>query len=135
MFVATLHDPGIAVVKELFWGLPKGEKLGLIAHWGLKQNALGGETYFIDGHRSTGLITRWLPIVEITQCGRTNPLDRATLDLQILREVPGAEGVHLVGQVTGERHKPRPGVKVVINGPARFFVTAPPTRTESTTYG
>ena len=117
VFVAALHDPGIAAVKERFWGLPGGARRVLIAHWGIGHNELDGKTYLIDGRRANGLVTRLFPIVDVSHCSRSAPIDRAALDLRILREGPNQNGVHIVGQVVDKNNKPRPGTQIVITGP------------------
>lgn len=112
VFIAKLRDPGLAVVREHFWGLPSwNSRFVLIAHWGIGHNPLDGSTYFIDGHRSTGLLTRFLPIVEIAHCGRSRLVDHAALDVRMLRDGPSQKAVRVVGQVTGAHYKPRPGVE------------------------
>jgi hypothetical protein len=124
VFVAKLRDPGLAVVREHFWGLPSwNSRFVLIAHWGIGHNVLDGSTYFIDGHRSTGLLTRFLPIVEIQRCGRFRPIDQAALDIRMLRDGPSQKAVRVVGQVTGAHYKPRVGVRVAITGPAGTILT------------
>ena len=118
VFTATFRDPGIAVVKERFWGLPVGgDRAVLVAHWGIGHNELNGRTYFIDGRRATGPITRFLPIIDISHCSRSSPLDQAALDVRILREGPSQKGVRIVGLVRGKDNQPRLGAKVVVAGP------------------
>jgi hypothetical protein len=118
VFVARMRDPGIAIVKESFWGMPVGgSKFLLIANWGIGHNELNGRTYFIDGRRAIGLLTRYLPIIDISHCSRTNPVDRAGLDLLILRKGPPQKGVRIVGQINNKFNMPQPGAKVVITGP------------------
>jgi hypothetical protein len=123
VFVATLHNPGFADVTEHFWGLAENTKFVVIAGWGWGHNPISGNTYFVDGHRSSGLITRFLPIVEVSHCGRSNPLDRAKLDLRILRTGSSQKGVRIVGQVNGMHNTPRPDLRILVNGPVQKIET------------
>jgi len=124
VFVATMHDPGIAVIKERFLGLPfGGTHFVLIAHWGIGHNELDGRTYFIDGRRERGLLTRFLPIIDVSNCGRSSPLDLAALDLRILRGSVPQNGVRIVGQVSDFHNKPQASAKVVVTGPMGSTIT------------
>jgi hypothetical protein len=90
-------DWAIGVVQERFWGAP--------SHWPhlvLMTNFIywKGETYFIDGSRENGLITRILPIVEARiSCSRSRPAQDAIVDLRVLRQAPPAGGARLIGYV------------------------------------
>jgi len=90
-------DWAIGVVQERFWGVP--------SHWPhlvLMTNFIywKGETYFIDGSRENGLITRMLPIVGARiSCSRSRPAQDAIVDLRMLRETPPAGGARLIGYV------------------------------------
>jgi hypothetical protein len=100
----TLHDElrdhplgewAIGVVQEKFWGLPSWEPRYVLLtdyiYW-------KGETYFIDGRRSNGLLTRALPIVSGgIGCSRTRPAQEAIVDLRLLHEAPPAGGTRLIG--------------------------------------
>ena len=88
----------------------------LIAHWGIGHNDLSGRTYFIDGRRANSLIGH-VPIVNISYCSRSAPVDRAALDLRMLREGYSLTGVRIVGQVDDKLGRPKPDVKIVITGP------------------
>lgn len=97
-----LYDPragdwAIGVVQEKFWGLPSWE-----ARYVLLTNYVywKGETYFIDGRRSGGLLTRALPIVSAgVGCSRTRPVQEAVVDLRLLHEAPPASGTRVIGYV------------------------------------
>lgn len=94
-------DWAIGVVKDRFWGLLWwNSHLVLLTHSIFWQ----GETYFIDGRRPEGLLTRFLPIVEAGPCARTRPIVDATVDLRALHESPPAAGVRIIGFV----RKPEP---------------------------
>ena len=117
-FVATIPWIPFAIVHEHFWGLPFwSTRFALIARAGIGGKLRGGNTYFIDGHRPTGLVTRFLPMVEIRFCGRSRPVSAAGLDVRILREGRSIKGVRVIGQVLGDYHKPAMGVNVRIIGP------------------
>ena len=119
-------DWAIGVVQERFWGVP--------SHWPhlvLMTNFIywEGETYFIDGSRGNGFLTRMLPIVGAgINCSRSRPAQYAVVDLRVLREAPPASGTRLIGYVE------RPEVFTGIFGPptepnfvagARIDVTGP----------
>jgi hypothetical protein len=102
-------DWAIGVVQERFWGMS--------SHWPhlvLMTNFIywKGETYFIDGSRENGLITRILPIVGARiSCSRSRPAQDAMVDLRVLREAPPADGARLIGHVR------RPEVFTGVFGP------------------
>lgn len=107
----------IGNVKEHFWGLPFWSRNLVLLTLPLRD----GEIYFVDGSRAAGLLTRFLPIVEINACGRTTALRNAGVDIRVLRDGP-RPGVRIIGTVT-HRHKPAnndyraAGVEVLISGP------------------
>lgn len=94
-------DWAIGVVQDRFWGLPWWN-----SHWVLLTHAIfwQGETYFIDGRRPEGLLTRFLPIVEAGPCARSRPIVDATVDLRALHESLPASGARIIGFV----RKPEP---------------------------
>jgi hypothetical protein len=118
-------DWAIGVVRERFWGLPSvGPRLVLLTNFIFWQD----ETYFIDGARAHGLLTRLLPIVEAGPCTRTRPEHDAIVDLRVLRRPPSARGTHLIGFVrqpeafVGGLAPPTPpnpsvGAKIRVTGP------------------
>jgi len=77
-------DWAVGVVQERFWGLPSwGPHLVLLTNFIYRR----GETYFIDGARENGLLTRALPIVEAgIGCSRSRLAQDAVVDLHLLRE-------------------------------------------------
>ena len=117
VFVATLQDPGVGVVKESFRGLRERAKYVLIAHWGIGHNELNGKTYFVEGRYANGWITRFLPIVDTTYCGRKRRVEQAALDLRILRDGFSPNAVRIVGQVRGKSDWPRFNARIVVVGP------------------
>jgi hypothetical protein len=74
----------IGVVQERFWGIPsRGPYLVLLTNFIYRR----GETYFIDGSRESGLLTRALPIVGAgIGCSRSRLAQDAVVDLRLLRE-------------------------------------------------
>jgi hypothetical protein len=107
--VRRVGDWAIGVVQERFWGVP--------SHWPhlvLMTNFIywKGETYFIDGLRENGLLTRILPIVGARiSCSRSRPAEDAIVDLRVLRQAPPAGGARLIGYVK------RPKVYTGVFGP------------------
>lgn len=87
-------DWAIAKVEERFWGTPWSRLVLLTdsVYW-------KDETYFIDGTRDRGLLTRWLPIVRGGPCSRTRPASHAAADLRVLHEAPSASGRRIIGAV------------------------------------
>ena len=90
-------DWAIGMVQERFWGLPLwGPHLVLLTNFIYWK----GESYFIDGSRESGLLTRTLPIVDAgIGCSRTKPVQDAVIDLRVLREAPPAGGTRVIGYV------------------------------------
>ncbi|HZI56577.1 MAG TPA: carboxypeptidase-like regulatory domain-containing protein [Verrucomicrobiae bacterium] len=89
-------DWAIGVVQDRFWGLPRWN-----SHVVLLTHAIfwEGETYFIDGSRPEGLLTRFLPIVEAGPCARSRPIVDAAVDLRVLHEPLPASGARIIGYV------------------------------------
>jgi hypothetical protein len=77
-------DWAVSVVQERFWGVPPWRPhLVLLTNFIYRK----GETYFIDGTRENGLLTRALPIVEARiGCSRLRLAQDAEVDLHLLRE-------------------------------------------------
>ena len=121
VFLARVPSLPFAIVQEHFWGLLFwSSKFALIAHGGVDGSLPGGKTYYLDGRRVTGLVTRFLPIIELTVCGgRTRPAQNAVLDLRILREGSSPGGVRVIGQVSTGGSSPTAGVRVLVVGPSR----------------
>jgi hypothetical protein len=118
----------IGRVEERFWGLPWSAP-----HFVLLTNSIfwEGETYFIDGERTHGLLTRFLPIVDAgpSGCNRTRPAVYATLELHVLREAPPVKGVRIIGYARKPEqdrsgwtppmpYAPLVGARVSLTGPA-----------------
>jgi len=117
-------DWAIGVVQERFWGLPSWPRLVLLTNYIYWE----AETYFIDGRRADGLLTRMLPIVDAgIGCSRTRPEAAAIVDLRALRQGPPT-GTRLIGFVqqpetfAGGFSRPRPpklaaDAKISVTGP------------------
>ena len=80
-------------VQHRFWGLPSWAP-GFVILRGYFKKGERGE-YFVDGRRSQGLLTHFLPIVERYPCCHTAPLDRAAADLRVLQDGPPSPGYAL----------------------------------------
>jgi hypothetical protein len=119
-------DWAIGVVQEKFWGLPSWSRLVLLTNYIYWKDA----TYFLDGSRGPGLLTRVLPIVEgRINCSRTKPVQHAIVDLRALHEAPSATGPRILGYVQepettcvrGLAPPPHPkfaqGVRISVTGP------------------
>jgi hypothetical protein len=80
--------------------------------------------FFIEGHRSRGMIARLLPVIERDECGHSQPLKNAAVPLRILHDGAPPVGVRIIGRVynvTGytsrwERRTPSSGTALVITG-------------------
>ena len=94
-------DWAVGVVQHRYWGLPWwNSHLVLLTHAVFWQ----GETYFIDGRRAGGFLTRFLPIIEAGPCARSRPVVDATVESRVLQETLPARGSRIIGYV----RKPEP---------------------------
>jgi len=86
-------------------------------------------SYFVEGRRSYGPFFRFLPMIERTDCGRTQYAKDATVPLRILRDGPPKSGVRLIGRARIGRSYGRvlgravPGLEVSIVGPSGPIVS------------
>lgn len=87
-----------------------------------------GEEFFIEGRRSFGPLTSFLPVVERVECGHSNRVSEAVVALRTLREGPPQTGVRIIGAVftsgvaQPKASVPAPGIQVLIKGPAGNIV-------------
>jgi hypothetical protein len=86
------------------------------------------ERFFVEGSRSHGTFTRFLPIIERVECGHSQRTSDAIVALRVLRDGPPPSGIRIIGRVYADRlkhHIPSPGIEVLIKGPAgsRIVVT------------
>jgi hypothetical protein len=116
----------IARVEHRFTDLASGPA-NLIILRGFFHPKDRSERYFVEGVRSRGGLTRFLPVFEPTDCGRTARLDEADVALRVLRDGPPSSGGRLIGRVFASIHSaPRkavPGVSVLATGPAGSVVS------------
>lgn len=116
-------DWAIGVVEDRFWGLPRWSHFVLLTNHVFWKH----QTYFIDGRRAHGLLTRFLPIVEAGPCARSRPLVDAALELRVLHERAPASGPRIIGFVRKPEpftqgltspvpHQPFAGAKITISG-------------------
>ena len=94
--------PGLVVLRGYYF--KKGEK---------------GE-YFVDGRRSQGLLTHFLPVFQPYFCCHMQPFDRAVADLRVLDDGASKPGVRVIGRVYWDSYAnsaPARGVQVLITGP------------------
>ena len=103
-----------AIVQQHFWGLPWWDhKIVLV---GLPLQAAG--PFFIDGTRMHGLLTQFLPVVEIIRCNRSRLLEDAKVDLRVLRDGPPHKGVRIIGRVMHYNGKDATSIPVTVSGTA-----------------
>jgi hypothetical protein len=90
-------DWAVGIVEQRFWGVPTWSRLVLLTndiYW-------KSESYFIDGNRPHGILTRFLPIIEgDPNCSRTRPEADADIDLRLLHQGSVANGVRIIGYVS-----------------------------------
>lgn len=107
----------VASVQKEFWGLPWWNKKIVVLTFKIFTN---GQTLFIDGSRSGGLLTLGIPVVELKLCG-SKPVSDAAVELRVLRDGPPKNGVRIIGHTVSEypdfHSEPLPGATVLITGP------------------
>jgi hypothetical protein len=109
----------LARVEERFsdsiWAVPK-----LVILRDFFRSTDRGEDFFVEGTRSLGPFTRFLPVVERVECGHSSRTGRALVQLRILRDGPPRSGVRIIGAVFRSREdvKPSSGTTILIKGPA-----------------
>ena len=95
---SKVGDWAIGIVQESFWGMPHWTRLVLLTNYVYWDD----ETYFVDGRRDDGIVTRYFPIVEGgISCSRTKPVDYAGVDSRLLRNPPAPGTTHVMGHVRG----------------------------------
>ncbi len=114
--LAGWHPPRLAILTESPDGLRNGDD------------------YFVDGRRPKGLLTRFLPIVEIGICTRTTFLSDAGIPLRLLRSRFPTNDVRIIGRVdqglevtprephARQEHVPVQGAQAAITGPRGTFI-------------
>ncbi len=108
----------IVRVERRYWGWPSWAPNFVILRT-LFNNAKKGDEYFVDGRRSEGLLTHFVPIVEHYACCHTERLDYAAVDLRVLEDGPPRSGVRIIGRVGTDLvgFEPARGVKLLVTGP------------------
>lgn len=109
----------IAHVDQKYWGAPSWFGYAVIRA-PFPTNSKSGR-YFVDSFRDEGLITRFLPSVELNQCSGTRELVLAEAFLRSVREGP-KPGVRIIGLVVDRDDSPAAGIKVAIEGPSGRLV-------------
>jgi Carboxypeptidase regulatory-like domain len=86
----------IGRVQERFWGLGSSAPRFVLL---MGTIFLEGQTYFVDGTQASGLLTRFLPIVDTGPygCSRTQPVDYAALEMHILHQAKPTKGPRILG--------------------------------------
>jgi hypothetical protein len=103
-----------AIVQQHFWGLPWWDHKVVLV--GLPLRPAG--PFFIDGTRMQGLLTQFLPVVEVKPCNRSRLLKDAKVDLRLVHDGPPRTGVRIIGQVQHYNTTEAPGIQVVIASPS-----------------
>jgi hypothetical protein len=114
----------VARVQRRFPGLPSPTSDFVVFRGFFKRGERG--EHFVDGRRGPGLLGRLLPIVEVYCCCRTQPLDRAALELRVLQDGRPKSGVRIVGIVYTDllaTSEPARGVKMLITEPGGSVTT------------
>ena len=115
---SPLASWSVVRVQRRVWGLPAWTPDFVIARYYFRKGERG--EYFVDGQRSQGLLTHFLPIVEGYPCCHTQHLDRAIVDLRVLKDGPPKLGVRIIGRVDTDMYvtsEPARGVRLLITGP------------------
>jgi len=103
-------------VRQKFWGIPWWAHNSVIVR-GFRVEK--GE-YFVDARRSQGLLTHFLPMVDLYPCCHTGPIGRAVADLRALQDGPLKSGVRIIGTVYRDMYvtsEPARNVEVIVTGP------------------
>ena len=115
----------VASVDQHFWGLPlSARKLVFLRPVLIEE----GKPYLIEGHRPKGLLTRFLPILDI-YCSRTKPLQSAGIDLRLLSDGSPRSSGRIIGLTETFIQNPCcsgrriPNGTVVIAGPSGSAIT------------
>jgi len=81
-----------------------------------------GEDFFVEGKRSLGPFTRFLPVVERVECGHSCRMNNgvAIVALRTLRDIPPRNGARVIGFVATDRRNPKPasGINIFVRGPS-----------------
>jgi hypothetical protein len=80
-----------------------------------------GESFFVEGRRSLGPFTRFLPVIEPLDCGHSYRINDSggIVARRILRNLPPRNGVRVIGFIFTNWLNPKPvrGLEVLVKGP------------------
>jgi hypothetical protein len=118
----------IVRVDHVYWGLPVWMR-GIVFVRGYFSSEYGRQ-YFVDAHRSSGILTRFLPVLEYYPCWHTAPIGYAEVDLRVLRDGPPKSGGRIIGRLWRLRFSPGrnhsesvPDTTVTLSGPSGIVST------------
>lgn len=108
-------------VERVYWGLPFW-MTRIVFVRGYFSAMDKGQEYFVDAHRSDGLLTRFFPVVDEYACCHSTLLSYAKVDLRVIQDGPPTSSVRIIGRVYRRLpDKPRfgfiPNVTVTVTGP------------------
>ncbi len=115
----------IARIEERFSGLQWWAP-DFIIHQGFFKPGDRSKRYFVEGTRTWTALTRFLPVIQRVDCGRTGPLDLAGVEVRMLRDGPPKFGARLIGHVCKFEHfsrRPINGAELSIEGPSGTTVS------------
>ncbi|MGH9736349.1 MAG: MSCRAMM family protein [Candidatus Acidiferrales bacterium] len=112
--------PALGLVEKPFWGLHWWERhVVFISGYDFRR----GETYFVEGQNSDGLLTQFFPVVGTSHCGQTS-LAKESVELRVLRDGVPEGSARIIGIVRSMgSFDPLPNAQVLIKGPAGTVVT------------
>jgi hypothetical protein len=113
-------------VDHVYWGLPVW-MCDFVLVRGYFNSTDDGQQYFVDAHRSRGVLTRFLPVLENYPCCHTTPVKYAEVDLRVLQDGPPKLGGRIIGRLW--RLRPPGRSELVANEPVAI---TGPTGTVST---
>lgn len=114
----------IARVEQRFSGVPSWFPSVIILRNFFKPGDQG-QRFFVQGQRSEGFLSRFLPIIQQLPCGHTKHLDDAEVAVRVLRDGAPRNGIRIIGQVLmgngydaqSQARKPIAGANILVHGP------------------
>ena len=123
MSSSFLASFAIARVQKHYWGLPWWDRKFLFI---ARFSSWRGEPYLVDANLPYGFLSRFLPIVTLRQCGRSDLVRDANVELRVLKDGQSQKGARIIGQILhfaqGTREQ-EAGIRVTISGPNGNIVT------------
>jgi len=104
-------------VQHRFWGLSRWNPNFVVVK-GFSRFEKG--EYLVDAQTSQGLLTHFLPFVELYSCSHTAPAHQAIADLRALNSEPPTSGVRILGTVYTDMFvtsEPARDMEVIVSGP------------------